>query len=178
MHSSDKVASWHLLQLAEQGRPTEIFAQHLASMAVSGDLNPLEITIEIAQVVERTAKLLNRNSEIWPGLLPGGGDPQDAEIMQPDIEQPTLDPEQWKALEKAEAKLYQDNWGHAYTAIVRREESSDAHMMWTLAQNPVDDQLDGEAHEFVSDELRNARIAGRVARALGLLNFGPEWLLR
>ena len=67
----DHVASWYMLQLAEQGRPVEQCAQFLASYIVSGDLDTSTSFSFLSAVLARTDELLNEQILIWDGLLPG-----------------------------------------------------------------------------------------------------------
>lgn len=76
--TSDQLAAWLLLQLAEQGRPVEIASQFLASWLMSseapaGALDDVQGFLnELKQIKERTILLCLDASEIWEGLLPGG----------------------------------------------------------------------------------------------------------
>jgi hypothetical protein len=97
---------------------------------------------------------------------------------------PVLDDLQWDALRTAENRLYNGEYGaHAYTSVVHRCEGHDAARFWSIAQNPVDDQFENEYEGdlqdlHVPDNVRNARIARRVAAALAVLNFGSDFLLK
>jgi hypothetical protein len=72
MSGIDKLDAYHLLCLAESGRPVETTAQWLASWFLSGELNGKEIDQEVKQIWARTASLLLDPSEVWETLLPGG----------------------------------------------------------------------------------------------------------
>jgi hypothetical protein len=86
MSNANKIGAYHLLQLAEQGRPVETVAQFLASMWVSGDLTPYYIYNDVKKIAERTTFLMSPRGqcEIWPGLTPGGW--RDEDMWQPEAE--------------------------------------------------------------------------------------------
>lgn len=73
MRVEDKAAEFLLLRLAEQGRPVEVVAQFIASYVVSAEGNDgRELMKLLWMVFARIETLLGDNSDIWPGLLPGG----------------------------------------------------------------------------------------------------------
>jgi hypothetical protein len=178
---ADKEASWHILQLAQQGRNIEITAQNLASILWCTSTSVEEFASELAAIIKRVGELTSDSSLVWPGLLPGIPNNLDDMISEPDLEKPYLSLGQWAALVRMEERLYHGEYGaHAYTSIVRREESHDAARMWSIAQNPVDDALDTEYSDpqDIPDRIRDNRIARRVAQSLALLNFGADFLLK
>ena len=99
--------------------------------------------------------------------------------LQSRVEVTPLDKAQWDALHKAEVAMYgSENWDRSYTAVFHREDAIEAAILWTFVQNPVDDALESGELTFVSDELRNSTIAKRVARAIAVAAFGPEFLMK
>lgn len=77
---ADRRDAYHLLALAESGRPAEQIAQFFASMVQTGDLDCWDISNLLGQIFTRAADLMSDNeasNEIWEHLLPGGsqGDP-------------------------------------------------------------------------------------------------------
>lgn len=67
-----KLAVYHILQLAEQGRFEEVVAQMVASAVVaSGDSGDEAYGLR-TKITRRILDLIIDPSEIWEGLLPGG----------------------------------------------------------------------------------------------------------
>lgn len=69
---SEKLAVYHILQLAEQGRFEEIVAQMIASVIVASDGGGDEAYDLRTTIMKRVLDLMLDPSEIWEGLLPGG----------------------------------------------------------------------------------------------------------
>lgn len=104
----------------------------------------------------------------------------DGEMLQPPQppqKAPGLTLLQWEALEKAEAKLYRNEHGYlGYTDVRERDSSSELVPWWDTAWigcESVDLNWDN-----LGDNVRFARVAMRVAQAVALINFGPEFLLK
>lgn len=73
MSEDDKKAAFLLLELAEQGRPIEVWAQWIASYIRSGgDDEGVMLTDYLSNIFARTTELLNQENLIWNGLLPSG----------------------------------------------------------------------------------------------------------
>lgn len=70
--SPNVYAVYHMLQLAEQGRPVEVAAQYIASWFLSGELTGADIVDELDKIRERTMDLMLNPQNVWDGLLPGG----------------------------------------------------------------------------------------------------------
>lgn len=69
---SDQIASWHLLQLAEQGRGWWPASQYIASgMMSSGATEIPEALDELKEIIEQIVYLYKHPMNIWPGLMPG-----------------------------------------------------------------------------------------------------------
>jgi hypothetical protein len=89
-----------------------------------------------------------------------------------------LNPFEWACLIRAERPLYADTIGaHAYTDVVHRHDSFVAAMVWEYCETSMScsDELEG-CHP--GSNMYGMRIAQRVARAIGMMAFGAEWLLR
>ncbi len=69
---ADRLASYYILELANQGRPEEQISQFIASMVVSGGMDVGQTLDFMKSVAERTIELLNNDNEIWRWLVPGG----------------------------------------------------------------------------------------------------------
>jgi hypothetical protein len=90
--------------------------------------------------------------------------------------QEILTVEEWNALHNAEQKLYKDEYGAvSYTDVSIREESQMVRLIWDRCEAHMDGDLEGTKPHA---EIWNARIARRVARVLGIIAFGTEFVLR
>jgi len=164
-----------LLALSENGRPVEVMAQFLASYQISGELDTATFISYIAAVLERTDELISGPGQVWPGLLPGPA--TDLPQVSIGASERTLTPSEWDKLERCERPLYStDPGGHAYTDVMRREDSQDAAAMWDETYPNVDattfDEMDRMGDRL---EWETAR---RVARMLLIRAFGVESLLK
>ena len=176
LSKSDREASWLLLQLAEQGRNVEIMAQNLASVLVSSEVTVDLFAEEIAAIIMRTRDLVNDQTQIWPGLVPGGAGPYFDDVVTPVTA--LISKTQWDALAAAERKLYSDDPGcHGYTDVNVREEP---HPVLAQVWGHVEDNL-ASTHtewEIANPDYRLRLVASRVARTMAVMAFGPEFLLR
>lgn len=71
MTDSEKLAVYHILQLAVLGRYEDTIAQMIASYTLAADSRAGEFNEFVSQVNELAMDLLIDPSEIWEGLLPG-----------------------------------------------------------------------------------------------------------
>lgn len=86
------------------------------------------------------------------------------------ITAPTLTEAEWTALQRAEDRLYAgDRYVHSYTDVVDREQGGLADALWADARAYV--ETISEPGEYRIDE-----IARRVAAALAVLVYGPEFI--
>jgi|SRR5215831_8689672 len=180
LSTSDKQATWLLLQLAEQGRNVEIMAQNLAGMLVSSEVSVEEFAGEMAQIVMRTADLVMRHqNEIWPGLVPGGAGPEFDRMVEPVGQaDESISVDDWDALAEAESRLYRDDPGcHGYTDVNVQSES---HPVLSKVWGHCEDNLAGthESWDILPTYQRRILVAARVARTMAVMAFGPEFLIR
>jgi hypothetical protein len=70
--TADEQDAYHLLKLAESGRPEEQMSQFVASMISCGDMSTDQITQFFSEVLGRVTDLLNSEDLIWTNLMPGG----------------------------------------------------------------------------------------------------------
>ena len=176
LSKSDREASWLLLQLAEQGRNVEIMAQNLASVLVSTSCSVEEFAGEIAAIIMRVKELIGDQSQIWPGLVPGGAGPYFDDVVTPVYE--PISQSDWDALKLAEQKLYHDDPGcHGYTDVNVREEP---HPVLSKVWGHVEDNLASTDMnwDIMAIDARRRLVASRVARTFAVMAFGPEFLLR
>jgi hypothetical protein len=178
LSQADKQATWLLLQLAEQGRNVEIMAQNLASILVSSEVSVDEFAVEMAAIIGRTAELVMKHqSEIWPGLLPGGAGPHFDDMVE-SVPSETLSVDEWDALAEAESRLYRDDPGcHGYTDVNVRTENHP--VLWRVWKH-IEDNLSGthESWDTLPNHQHRRLVAARVARTFAMMAFGPEFLLR
>lgn len=87
-----------------------------------------------------------------------------------------LSESQWAALEKAERPYYTNGGGgHAYTDVLcRQDDDGWIYSIWWQCQAGV--ESDGDIG--LPDRALEARVAKRVAQALAVMSFGPEFLIR
>lgn len=69
--TADQYDAYHLLKLAENGRPEEQMAQFAASMISCGGLTATDTAEFFINVMGRTQDLIN-DDQIWPNLMAGG----------------------------------------------------------------------------------------------------------
>jgi len=88
-----------------------------------------------------------------------------------------LTPLEWSELEKAEKLLFREPSGYvAYTDVNIRAEDVVASALWDHCAAQLEAQHDN--WDDMEPETRRWYIATRVARALALCVFGPEFLLK
>ena len=84
---------------------------------------------------------------------------------------------EWAALEKAEQRIYTSGSGvYSYTDVNVREESELVAAMWDHAYSNAESAE--ENWDSWTGQARRAVVATRVARALALLVFHPDILLK
>lgn len=89
---------------------------------------------------------------------------------------PILNERQWDALEKAERPLYANQSGaNAYTGVCERDDGGFAATLWAQAEMAVEMVIFENEHV---EETRLRVTAQWVARALAVLSFGPEFLIK
>jgi hypothetical protein len=72
MDEQDRLASFHILELANQGRVEYVIAQMLSSMFITSNMDRREKLSCIESIIEFETRLEEHQNEIWPALLPGG----------------------------------------------------------------------------------------------------------
>jgi hypothetical protein len=90
---------------------------------------------------------------------------------------PVISPEMWEKLERAERDLYRGEVGaNSYTGVMCYDEFDDfLGQLWSQAQIAVENHPDWS--EASANSQMNAT-ARRVAQALAVISFGPEFLLK
>lgn len=92
-----------------------------------------------------------------------------------------LTPNEWAVLITAESRIFKGESGYvSYTDVIERTEETLAAQLWDHVYNQLDVSGDFETetgHPMVTDQM-NRMVASRVARALALAVFGPEFLLK
>lgn len=68
----DHLAAYHILELADQGRPVETIAQFIAGWFLSGEMRAQDMVDQSDMIRERVLDLCLHPEDVWDGLLPGG----------------------------------------------------------------------------------------------------------
>jgi hypothetical protein len=87
-----------------------------------------------------------------------------------------LNPTEWFILEEAERFIFQREAGYiSYTDVIPRDDSYFAAEVWDYAFTQMDaaDDFNQKSSDYVMH-----KVASRVARALAMLVFGQEFLLK
>jgi hypothetical protein len=87
-----------------------------------------------------------------------------------------LNSREWEALESSEQIIFKGEHGYiSYTDVIPREDSSFAAEVWDYAYTQMDagGEFEGKTPDYCL-----YRVAARVARALAMLVFGQEFLLK
>lgn len=91
--------------------------------------------------------------------------------------EPMLNDAEWEALRLAERPLYTPFMGyHAFTDVMERQDGQLAAAIWGQVEMAI--EMEHEKWETLTSDQQRRHIAQRVARALAMISFGPEFLLR
>jgi hypothetical protein len=93
------------------------------------------------------------------------------------VKEPQLNEAEWEALTKAEKPLYVPFMGvHAYTDVMDRQDGQLAAHIWGQVEMSI--EMSHENWDTYTSVRQQQLIAQRVARVLGVISFGSEFLLK